>query len=129
MTARYFILGLLLWSLQACGPEATPKEAPLPDWAIPEDRMTDIMTDVHILEGARIGKRMIGDTNWAHDHYQRLWEKYNINEAIYDSNFRLYSKNAERMDRIYEEVMARLTEMTVRQANPGATEERPADKN
>jgi len=115
--------------LSSCGPEATPKEEPLPDWAIPEDRMTDIMTDVHVLEGARIGKRMIGDTNWAYDHYLRLWEKYGINETIYDSNFRYYSRNAERMDRIYEQVMTRLSQMSARTANPEAKEESPADKN
>jgi hypothetical protein len=110
--------------LVACGPEAPEKTEALPDWIIPEEKMVDVLTDVHIIEGARIGQSVLGDSLPAKFHYQKVWEKYNINAALYDSSFRYYSRNAERMDLMYEEVLTRLTKMSSElEANPNKKEE------
>lgn len=103
----------LLFGLSACqAPQAPTKEVTLPEWIIPEAKMTDILTDVHVLEGARIGKKMIGDSLYTIDHYNKLWEKHQVTEALYDSSFRFYCQHAERMDRMYEEVLTRLSKMS-----------------
>ncbi len=113
MSAKYkYYLGLgLLW-LSSCAPEAPQKTADIPDWVIPEDKMIVILTDVHLIEGARIGKKVLGDTLYAIDHYTKLWAKHNIRESQYDSSFRFYSRNAEKMDVLYEEVITKLSTMS-----------------
>jgi len=106
----HLFLGLAL--LTACAPEAPQKTADIPDWVIPEDKMINILTDVHIIEGARIGKKVLGDSLYALDHYMKLWDKHHIRESQYDSSFRFYSRNAEKMDVLYEQVLTNLSTMS-----------------
>lgn len=73
--------------------------------------MIEILTDVHIIEGARIGKKVLGDSLFTIDHYNKLWEKHQITEAKYDSSFRFYTRNADKMDLLYEEVLVNLSTM------------------
>lgn len=123
LTGFKHILSLsLLLLLVACAPDAPPKTEEAPDWVIPEAKMTDLLTDMHIIEGARIGTRVLGDTLSVNAHYEKLWEKYGVTAAIYDSSFRFYSRNAERMDLMYEEVLTRLTKMSTRITIPNERE-------
>ncbi len=85
--------------------------------------MTDILTDVHILEGARIGKKVLGDSLYTYDHYQKLWDKHQVSETLYDSSFEFYCRNAERMDRMYEEILTRLSRKSSELAAQGIEEE------
>lgn len=123
-----FLFGLLLFG---CGPEAPEKVESPPEWLIPEDKMVDILTDVHIIEGARIGTKVLGDTLPVKVHYDLLWHKHEINQALYDSSFQYYSRNAERMDVMYEEVLTRLTKVSSRIETPATkkdtSEPEPAD--
>lgn len=109
---RFMLLMVLGFGLNACGPQAPEKTEDFPDWIIPEDKMVDVLTDVHIVEGARIGKKVLGDSSSAKAYYDLVWHKYGITEELYDSSFRFYSRNAERMDLMYEEVLTRLTKMS-----------------
>lgn len=123
---------LLAFWLVACQPPQAPvKETPLPDWVMPEDKMTEIMIDVHIIEGARIGKKVLGDSLYALDHYQKLWDKHGITKEYYDSSFDFYCQNAERMDRIYEDVILRLSEISSEQAkkNKGRKDDEEEEEN
>jgi len=113
LTAKYkYYLGLSLAFLTACAPDGPKKTADIPAWVIPEDKMIVILTDVHIIEGARIGKKVLGDSLYTIDHYTNLWDKHNIRESQYDSSFRFYSRNAEKMDLLYEEVITNLSTMS-----------------
>lgn len=124
MTAKYkYYLLLSLAFLSACAPKGPKKTADIPSWVIPEDKMIVILTDVHIIEGSRIGKRVLGDSLYAIDHYTNLWDKHNIRESQYDSSFRFYSRNAEKMDRLYEEVITNLSTMSSK-----AESENPSEK-
>ncbi|MGK0406437.1 MAG: hypothetical protein ACJAZH_000249 [Roseivirga sp.] len=113
MTAKLkYYLGFCLLIFSACSPQAPQKTADLPEWIIPEDIMMAVLTDVHIIEGARIGKTVLGDSLWTIDHYDKLWEKYHISETLYDSSFRFYSRNPEKMDQLYEQVLTNLSTMS-----------------
>ncbi len=114
---------LILLALFACAPEAPEKSVDVPDWAIPEDKMVNVLLDVHILEGARIGTKVLGDSLPVKSHYDHLWNKHGITRELYDSSFRFYSRNSERMDKMYEEVLVRLTKMSSNVAPPPETEE------
>ena len=120
----HLFLGLAF--LTACAPEAPKKTADVPDWVISEDKMIAILTDVHIIEGARIGKKVLGDTLYALDHYMKLWDKHHIRESQYDSSFRFYSRNAEKMDVLYEQVLTNLSTMSSEiEGEPGLEEKDP----
>jgi hypothetical protein len=112
LTVKSKILSLSLAFLFSCAPAAPEIIETAPEGLIPKNEMTNILTDVHIIEGARIGKMVLGDSLYALDHYKALWKKHHISEAIYDSSFQYYSRNAELMDEMYEEVLTRLTTMT-----------------
>tara|TARA_Y100001934_G_C11947679_1_gene583365 strand:+ start:297 stop:695 length:399 start_codon:yes stop_codon:yes gene_type:complete len=120
---RIILILIGLSFLQACGPDAPPKSEAIPDWVIPEDKMVKILTDVHIIEGARIGTKVLGDSLSAKDHYEMLWHKYQISPEVYDSSFRFYSRNAERMDLMYEEVLTNLTKLSSEVQANGSDEE------
>jgi len=131
LTAKYkYYLGISIAILSACAPESVQKTADTPDWVIPEDKMIVILTDVHLIEGARIGKKVLGDSLYAIDHYTKLWDKHNIRESQYDSSFRFYSRNAEKMDLLYEEVITNLSTMSslAEGENPEAKEELEREK-
>lgn len=102
------LLALLL--LLACGPEGL-EEAERPAWVMPPDSMTDLMTDIHLVEGARIGKRTIGDTLPISVYYQLVWDKYDLDKEMYDSLFSYYSRHPAVMEEIYNKVLQRLSEM------------------
>lgn len=112
----------------ACAPQAPEKSEPLPDWIIPEAKMVDVLTDVHIIEGARIGTKVLGDSLPVQAHYKFLWQKHKISPELYDSSFRFYSRNAERMDKMYEEVLTRLTKVSTRVDAPEGSQSSSPDK-
>jgi hypothetical protein len=113
LTAKLkYYLGFCLLIFSACSPQAPKKSADLPEWIIPEDKMMAVLTDVHIIEGARIGKTVLGDSLWTIDHYNKLWKKHHISETLYDSSFRFYTRNPEKMDQLYEQVLTNLSTLS-----------------
>lgn len=98
----------------------TPPQ-PEPKWLIPQDSMIMIMTDIHIVEGSRMGGKTIGDTLPTKVFFEALWKKYNISRPIYDSNFNYYVRNAQRMDEVYEKVLERLSKMEAQLKEDTAT--------
>lgn len=104
--------GLLVALLLSC----TRQPVPIPSQVIPPDSMTAILTDVHLIEGARIGSRVMGDSLSVGDYYQKLYAKHGITRARFDSSFDFYSQNPEHMAPIYEKVVENLNRADVRPA-------------
>lgn len=126
---RKYHLGLCLLFLGACSPQAPKKTADLPEWIIPEEKMIAVLTDVHIIEGARIGKTVLGDSLWTIDHYTKLWDKHHISETLYDSSFRFYTRNPEKMDQLYEQVLTNLSTMSSETEGNSDAAKEPAKTN
>ncbi|MGB1183697.1 MAG: DUF4296 domain-containing protein [Schleiferiaceae bacterium] len=91
----------LLVMLFAC---ARPVE-PIPKSIIAPDDMVPIMVDVHIIEGARNGTLILGDTNQLEDYYSKLYKKYNITASLFKESFSFYSDHPEHFIPIYERVV------------------------
>ena len=73
----FFLLG-------SCG---MPKEEKTrPDWVIEPEKMTEMLVDLHIVEGSRIGRKVMGDTVLIDNYYEKIWEKYNLTRADFDSS-------------------------------------------
>lgn len=105
-----FQFSLLTLLCLSCMPQGL-KEEPTPDYFLPQDSMVDLMYDIHLLEGARIGNETIGDSLPIRAHYENVWSKHGITKARYDSNFLYYSRNAERMNTVYEQVLEKLSRL------------------
>ncbi len=85
--------------------------------------MVRLMTDIHLVEGSRMGGKTIGDTLPTRVYFEKVWEKYGTTREAYDSNFRYYVRNAERMDKIYEQVLENLSQLEASLQTP---KDRPA---
>lgn len=75
--------------------------------------MIAILTDVHIVEGAKIGRKIMGDTLMMDAYYRKVFAKHDIDKKQLEENYRYYSSDPERMDGIYEKVLDNLNKLQV----------------
>lgn len=90
-----------LFILTAC----SSKEVSVPEDVIPAKQMVPILVDVHIVEGARNGALILGDTNGIEDYYAKVYEKHGITEASFKRSFKFYNGEPELFIPIYEKVL------------------------
>lgn len=101
---KFGILVLLI--ITSCG----ESEIPVPQEVISAEQMIPILVDVHIVEGARNGTLILGDTNDIEDYYAKIYEKYNITEETFKSSFSFYNSEPDLFIPIYEKVLDSLKE-------------------
>ncbi|MCT4622380.1 MAG: DUF4296 domain-containing protein [Schleiferiaceae bacterium] len=83
---------------------------PEPEGLLPPEKMVAVLTDVHLIEGARTGLVIMGDsTVGVREHYKAFFEKHNVTQAEFDSSFVYYSKNPKEFDEIYVKVIENLS--------------------
>ena len=83
----------------------TSHEVKIPENILTQEQMMPILVDIHVIEGARNGSIMLGDTNGIEDYYAKVYEKYGITEDQFKSSFAFYSDNPTVFIPIYEEVL------------------------
>lgn len=92
-----------------CGPSLDrPKGA---SNVIIPDSMSLIMTDIHLIEGAKVGENIMGDSLRAAHYFRSIYQKYGITQARFEESFDYYSERPDEMNRIYESVIEELTRM------------------
>lgn len=83
---------------------------PQPEGLLSQDEMVAVLTDIHLIEGARTGLVIMGDSvGGVNEHYKAFFEKHNVTQSQYDSSFVYYSKNPIIFDKIYERVIENLS--------------------
>ncbi len=98
---------LFLLAFTACS--GNKKEA-LPDNIIGEEKMIDLLTGVHLIEGARTGLVITGDSvHGINEYYKALYVKYGVTQAEFDSSFVYYAKDPEVFNKMYEKVIENLS--------------------
>lgn len=91
----------------ACAPE---EQIPEPEGLLSQEQMVEVMTDIHLIEGARTGLVIMGDTvGGVNEHYKAFFEKHHVSQNQFDSSFVYYSKKPEVFDKIYERVIENLS--------------------
>ena len=80
-------------------------EVKTPEHILAQEQMMPILVDIHVIEGARNGSIMLGDTNGIEDYYAKVYEKHGITEEQFKSSFAFYSDNPTVFIPIYEEVL------------------------
>ncbi|MAZ97041.1 MAG: hypothetical protein CMP53_05920 [Flavobacteriales bacterium] len=96
---KFGIIALLF--VTSCG----ENETQVPSEVISVEQMIPILVDVHIVEGARNGTLILGDTNDIEDYYAKIYEKYNISEEKFKRSFSFYNGEPELFIPIYEKVL------------------------
>jgi len=80
-------------------------EANIPPNVLSDHAMIPIMVDIHVVEGARNGALILGDTNGIEDYYDKIYSKHRITEQQFKESFDFYSSNPEIFIPIYEKVL------------------------
>ena len=85
-------------------------EIHVPQEIISAEQMIPILVDVHIVEGARNGTLILGDTNDIEDYYAKIYEKHNISEEMFKRSFSFFNSEPDLFITIYEKVLDSLKE-------------------
>lgn len=102
MKAWKLFAGLwMLAGLNSCG----RSEVQIPSTVLSSKSMIPIMVDVHVVEGARNGALILGDTNGIEDYYAKIYEKHQITEQQFKESFAFYSSHPNLFIPIYEAVL------------------------
>jgi len=88
-------------------------EARLPDGYLTQTEMVPIVVDIHLIEGARSGTLILGDTNKLPDYYAKIYEKHNVSDAKFKESFDWYAKNPEKLKLVYEAAIVELSKIEV----------------
>lgn len=104
MMTKYIYIAFLALSLAACGSE---KKEKIPAGILPKEKMIAVITDLHVAEAA-INLNLLRP-----DSLYDVYEKNKITKQQYDSSFKYYSLNPEKLVEIYNEV---LNEISKKQA-------------
>jgi hypothetical protein len=104
---KIFLTLILLVITAGCGyaPPEVPEHLPKPDV------MTDILLDIHLVEGAKTGQTIVGDTLLADYYYASVYKKYNINRKILDEAIVFYTEHPKIMEPMYDQIIERLSIM------------------
>ncbi|WP_420146512.1 DUF4296 domain-containing protein [Spirosoma sp.] len=109
---RYVSLlgGLLLsfWLMLSC----TAPEDQRPDNLIDEDRMANILAEVHMAEAqvSRLNLGAIDSSNMAYKHLEsQIFRKFGVDTAMYRKSYIFYSSHPADMEAIYKKVVDKLT--------------------
>jgi len=106
---RHFC-GWLLGSwllLVACQPERDKK----PEGLLPQEKMVDILTEVHLAE-AKVSKLGVNATDSLALVYKRLeaqiYARHKLDTAAYNRSYQYYAANPGQLAELYKQVVARL---------------------
>lgn len=86
-------------------------ETEVPALLLNEEEMVSILTDVQLIEGALSYRRTlrIEQKDFRKSAYQQLFSTYGISAKILNENIRYYNNEPEKMEQIYEQVLAKLS--------------------
>lgn len=96
-------------------PSCQAQQDERPDNLIPEDRMVDILTEVHKAETrvSRLGLRSLDSSNIAYKHLERqIFQKFKVDTAAYTKSYVYYSSHPREMESIYKQVVEKLKKQT-----------------
>lgn len=104
---RFIVLALM--TIVGC---AEPQQKK-PDYLIDDDKMVELMVDMHLVETAQNLKLLgVDTTNRKYQQYfNAIFESHGVSKADYDSSLLFYSTETEQMNEIYDKVLETLYEL------------------
>lgn len=88
------------------------KEPKKPDYLLPKEKFTEVLTEVQIAETAiRLGLHRAKDSTILKDSiFTSLFREMGVSPVVYDSNYNYYLERPAEFEAIFDEVMVNLTE-------------------
>ncbi len=105
---KNFILILIAIFIFSCG-----QDKKVPDYVIPQSDMINIVIDIHLTDGLLTVKEVRRDltSKDSINYYDAIFNNYGYSRTDFDTSVYYYSKNINKYDQIYAEVLNRLNEM------------------
>ncbi|MGN6637754.1 MAG: DUF4296 domain-containing protein [Mucilaginibacter sp.] len=90
--------------LVACGGDK------IPDNVIEQDRMTGLLTELHIVDGSMYSVMQMPDSlyKYGYGKYLGLFKKYNTDSVEFKRSMKFYSSHPELLQKIYDQVTINL---------------------
>ncbi|MFN5087431.1 MAG: DUF4296 domain-containing protein [Bacteroidota bacterium] len=106
------LLALVL-GLSACGGSAEPANpSRKPKDLIPREEFTELLTEMHLIEGARGGEHLMGDSLAVWKVYRGTFARMGYSPEQVQRSYTYYHTDPKLAVELYEDVMARLKERT-----------------
>lgn len=91
----------------------SPEEPAVPKKYLPEKKMVDMLVDIHIVEGAKVGRRIMSDTLLADVYFAKVYDKHGVSKDEFTRSFEYYSSKPAMMNKVYEKVLDSLNKVDV----------------
>lgn len=110
---KYLTISILL-ILFSCSPAR--EEDRVPDNIMGQEKMVNILTELHIAEAMARATPHLGDTNkqTVINYYNYIFKKNATTDSLFKISFAYYTKHPVLLDSVYSEVINRLSEKEVR---------------
>jgi len=78
----------------------------IPDGIIAQDKMTNLLTDIHMVDGSMYNVMQLPDSLYKYgtDKYQMVFRKYQTDSVQFKKSFQYYSSNPEKLQAIYDQI-------------------------
>lgn len=108
--ARIWTLALAIsLALAGCGEGAEPENpSARPKDLIPREAFTDLLTEMHLIEGARGGEHLTGDSIAVWKVYHAAFARRGYSQEQVERSYTYYHADPKLMVEVYQEVMNRL---------------------
>ena len=101
------VLLVSLWLFAGC----TAPEDQQPDNLMPESRMAEILTEIHLAE-SRVSRLGLGSADSSNIVYKRLekqiFQKFQVDTSAYNKSYVYYSSHPSQMETIYKHITENL---------------------
>jgi hypothetical protein len=78
----------------------------IPDGVLGQDEMTNLLTDIHIVDGGMYNVMQMPDSLYKYgtDKYLIVFKKYHTDSVQFRKSFKYYTDNPEKLEAIYEQI-------------------------
>lgn len=102
---RYWVVPLVVFLFSACADKLVPK----PEGLIPEDKMTEMLYDLALIQAAKnSGQELLRDEDMAVMEF--IFEKYNADSTRFAESNLFYASQPLLYERIHERIEKRITD-------------------
>jgi hypothetical protein len=110
---KYLSLFILLL-LFSCAPVTEQQERP--DSILPEEKMVNILSDMHLAEALVNATPHGGDTNTHRiiDYYGAIYTKYDVTKEVFQSSYDYYVYHPVLLDSVYSKIIIKLSDKETR---------------
>ncbi len=67
--------------------------------------MVEVLVDVHLVEGARTGQNIMGDTLKLEEYYAGVLKKHQLTDEEYQRSFNFYSSRPAEFELVFDKVI------------------------